>query len=42
MWDEGWIEEVEHKLNLREIEILKGDRKVEIETKNKLIMECAS
>ena len=38
-WDEGWIDEVEHKLNRREIEMLKDERKMEMKTKNKLIMD---
>ena len=40
-WNEGWIEEVEHKLNRSKIEILKDEKKVEMKTKNKLIMEYA-
>ena len=38
-WVEGWIEEFEYKLNRREIETLKDERKVEMKTKNELIME---
>ena len=28
IWNEGWIEEVKNKLNRREIETLKDERKV--------------
>ena len=37
--NEGWEEEVE-KLSMREIKILKDERKVEFKTENKFIMEC--
>ena len=38
-WNEGWIEEVENKINSREIEISNYDRKVEMKTKNKMTMD---
>ena len=41
-WNERQIEEVENKLNRKEIEILKDERKLEMKTKNKLLMENAA
>ena len=40
-WKEGWIEEVEDKFSSRNIEILNEGKNIELNTKNKLIMEYA-
>ena len=40
-WKKGWFGEVESKLNSREIEIMNDERKAEIKTVNKLLMEHA-
>ena len=37
--NEGWIEEVENKINSRDVEILNAEGKVEMTTKNKMIMD---
>ena len=38
---EGWINEVERKFKIREIEAMNDDQKVEIKTENKSLMEHA-
>ena len=40
-WKQGWIEEVDSKLNQRKIEILNEDNKECVKTRDKLVMEHA-
>ena len=41
MLEKGWIDEFEIKLKSRDVEVMNDDRKVEMKTANKLLMEHA-
>ena len=38
-WKKGWVEEVENKTSIREVETLSDKHKVEMKTKNKIMMD---